>query len=96
MNHLPLWRRRSFAVGAGLILLGAIDYGVAATRERQWMYKPNFTEGSIWIFSGMFCAVLAMLLILCGQGWRRLLLQLVAFIELYFWFSWLAWAVQMR
>ena len=39
---------------------------------------------------------LSVLLLLCGRGWWRGLLEIAAFIASYFWFSWLAFAVMVH
>jgi hypothetical protein len=79
-----------------LLVAGSIGLLVSSAREPHWMYAKSFTEGSIWTTSGMLIAALSILLLLCGRDWWRGLLEVAAFIELYFWFSLLAWAVQMR
>ena len=57
------------------------------------MYEKTFSEGSIWVYGGLLLSATSVILLLCGRGWRRVLLEVAAFAELYFWFSWLMFAV---
>ena len=90
------WRVRGFWVGCSLVVVGGLALAVAATREPRWMWARTFHEGAVWTYGGIAMASTAILLLLCGRGWRRAVLEVAAFVELYWWFSWLMFAVQMR
>ena len=96
MSELANWRIKGFRVGWVLFALSWIALFVAGVREPHWMYCKSFHEGSIWIYGGLAVALMCALLVLCGKGWKRVVLEFLALIELYLWFSWLTFAVQMR
>jgi hypothetical protein len=96
VGDLARWRRRGFTAGWLLFAADGVGLFVAGVREHHWVYAKLFHEGSIWTWGGMLASMASILFLLCGKGWWRGLLEVAAFIELYCWFSWLMFAVQMR
>ena len=96
MRTLPQWRSRCFVAGLFLLIAGGIALGIAGWREHRWMYSKTFYEGAFWVYGGLLAAAASVLLLLCGRGWSRWLLAILALVELYLWFSWMAFAVMVH
>jgi hypothetical protein len=95
MSDFAQWRRKGIVAGCLLLMFGGVSLCIAGLREKQWIYARSFHAGSIWTGSGMLVSMTAILLLLCGRGWWRGLLEIAASAEMYCWFSWLIFAVQM-
>jgi hypothetical protein len=88
----PRERHNLFLSGSFLLLFDVVFYG-------GWHLHRTSNpcrQIPLGIYLGFLIGTVVLLLSLFGKGWKRITLAAATLITLYFWFSWLAWMVQME
>jgi hypothetical protein len=88
-------RKGLFITGLLLLLMGTAAFVLENSLWRNQWSVPAYRAVAIWHESGMLIAFFSFVLLLFGTGWKRWILSLFAVIQLDFWFSGLAYLVQM-
>lgn len=94
MRHHSHLRKRLFKAGCGLLIAGAICLLLAFLRAPQIEATRAHDEMSAWIVGGVLIAFTSLLLFIFSSGRKRGLLAICALIEMYLWYGFVAWIVQ--
>jgi hypothetical protein len=92
MRLSPELRKELFWTGFGVQLVNIIFYFVWP--HIRLLNPCRQRAGGIEL--GLLVAVIAFILSLFGNGWKRLTLATVAIVASYFWFCWLLWMAEME
>jgi hypothetical protein len=74
VSDLARWRDRLFALGWGLLLVGASGFFLLFLRSIRLRMAHSNTELAYWLWGGIVVALLSLTFALFGRGWKRWLL----------------------
>jgi hypothetical protein len=88
------WRLRLFQLGCGLMIAGWACFSMLCIQHLRQRVAHSNWDLAYWLWGGILASFLSLVLVLFGRGWKRWLFSICCFVELYLWFSWMLWLVQ--